>query len=738
MMKPIIHRLGSMSLKWKLMIPFLFFAFTGTTLLVLVSLTSQQQMIKDEEKKEISLYYDRFLEKIYEKKTLALSLATLIAENPEVQRLLAMRDREALNRLLDRAYRRLAAEYDIEQFHFHIPPATSFLRLHDPKAFGDDMGLQRKTIPWSLKHGTPVGGLEWGKAGFGIRGVVPVFYDGKTVGTVEIGHSLGKAFLKRLQRRWGVDLTIYKTGGANSHRPLAGTGSMVDDFPENDQLEIDRIKQPTILIAPEGYSGKSFLFGPVKDFSGTVVAVVQISRDRSEIRNRLDEARHLMVLVGLAGICMSFFLTYLVAIFFIHPIESIVKEAQDIAAGDRESQLEPRRADEIGALTQALNTMLAALKRRQQVIKDYARTLEGRVQERTTDLVASEEKYRTLVENVPLIVYRILEDGTTEFINSYLTEILGYSIEEAVGDKKFWREKIIGKESMASGDVFEACFQRGEVSRVERSVKDKNGRRYTFIDHAIPAKDPHDRVPWVDGIMLDITELKKLQARALRSEEIRVLGEISAGMAHEIRNPLITTGGFARRLRDALPENDPHRKLAQIIVEEVSRLEHFLKVLLSSISPFDLSLTEVDVTGILEFWEDRLQDVIEERRIRVVMEHSENIPKIRADKEKLTQAFGSIFKHAAVSMPSGEDLHISTSREGDQVMVTFRHNVVRLSEDDLEKFFFPHVENEPAWTVEDLPLSKIIIHRHGGTVDLAREGEGPLIMSIRFPLKGFH
>ena len=81
--------------------------------------------------------------------------------------------------------------------------------------------------------------------------------------------------------------------------------------------------------------------------------------------------------------------------------------------------------------------MLDSLKKRRSEIEDYAKTLEEKVQERTVDLEASEEKYRTLVENVPLIVYRIRQDGTTEFVNYYLKESLGYSIEEAMGDRLF-------------------------------------------------------------------------------------------------------------------------------------------------------------------------------------------------------------------------------------------------------------------------------------------------------------
>ena len=129
-----------------------------------------------------------------------------------------------------------------------------------------------------------------------------------------------------------------------------------------------------------------------------------------------------MLGLGLAGTLLSFTFTYLVIMFFIRPLKEIVGEAQDIALGKRESRLEPKAGDEIGSLTQALNTMLEALKKRRTEIENYAKTLEKRVQQRTADLVASEEKYRTLVENVPLVVYRVLRNGTTEFVNSYMSE----------------------------------------------------------------------------------------------------------------------------------------------------------------------------------------------------------------------------------------------------------------------------------------------------------------------------
>ena len=730
-----IDKIKSISLKWKLLIPFLCFAFAGTTVLTAIGLTSQQKLIKEEEKKGLMLYYQQFLEEIDHKKRQAMSLAEVLAENSRIQKLLAERNRSGLNDFLLQTYAKLKTDFDISQFHFHVPPAKSFLRLQHPKLFGDDMRTYRKTILDAQQKCMAVAGLEWGRSGFGIRGVAPVFYENEIVGTVEIGLSFGEGFLYDLYRRWEIDLALFEVAGGGRYRPLAKAGRMGKGLSADSPTLRGGTKKPMVLLSPKETPDIAALVGPIKDYAGNVVALLEINVDRSIIQERLEQTRNLMVMVGLAGIAVSFLLTYLVVVFFIKPIKEIVREAQDIAEEKRESHLEQGPNDEIGTLTKALNVMLDALRARRKQIESYAKTLEKRVEERTADLVASEEKYRTLVENVPLIVYRVLPDGTTEFINSYMTECLGYTVDDAVRDKNFWREKMYGETLNASQEPWEKWFQNDEERRTERLVRDKNGRLLTFIDHAMPAKEAGGRVIWIDGIMMDISELKNLQERALRAEEIRILGEISAHMAHEIRNPLISAGGFARRLRDGLPEGDPTRKLAHIIVEEVSKLENFLKILFSSIRPFDLSFSEVDVNGLLRSWVTKLDELAKSKEIDLVANLPPNGRKIQADEEKLNQAFENLLKHAIVSTPEGERLFISSTQLGDRLVVTLRHKVRRLSEDDLDKFFYPHLEDETELTVMDLPFSKIVIHRHGGKVDLIREEENTLVMRIDLPIK---
>jgi len=729
----VMHRLKSIRLKWKLLVPFLVFSFLGTTTLVCIGLNSQQALIKGEEKNEILDLYRVFLAEMNHKKNQALSLATVIALNPRVQKLLSETDREGLTELLLPTYRRLLTDYGILQFHFHIPPGRSFLRLHRLEQFGEMIAYRRSVVE-TLRTRAPVGGLEWGLAGLGIRGIVPVFTNGLLAGSIEIGFPFGKPFLEDLKKRWRADFTVYEMRGRGTYSQLATTLEPNKRPPPMTHAISAESPEPVIMISPPGYPDKSLLSGTITDYTGEVAAFVEVVLDRSVILKRLSQTRRLMFFVALAGISVSFFLIWLVSSLFVRPIKEIVQEAQEIAEGKRKHRLHPRPLDEIGMLTESLNTMLESLRQRQLQIQEYARTLEIKVQERTADLVASEEKYRTLVESLPLIVYRVLNDGTTEFVNPYFTHTLGYTAEEVVGNKRFWLEKICGIESPEKRATLGACWASSTDFRAERVVRNKQGQAFIFIDQAIPRRDTHGEIKWIDGIMLDITELKQLQERAIRTEEIRVLGEVSARFAHEIRNPLTTAGGFARRLRDSLQEHDPNRKFAQIIVEEMARLENILQITLASIEPFTLCISEVHLDRLLRSSLEDLGNEIKLKEIQIVPSFPASSPGIQADEGLLNRAFENLFKHAIITMPEREKLYVSMFQENGHLVSIIRHRAEGLAEEDLEQFFFPRFTSNMGNAILELPLSKLIIHRHGGNIEVFREGEGTLVLRAKLPI----
>jgi PAS domain S-box-containing protein len=729
----ISYRIRSISLIWKLLIPFLAFAFIGTTSLVYLGLNSQQTLINQESARHMKQLYRLFLYNTHQKAHTVLAMASVIAEDPEIKRLMARQDRKALERYATPIFKVLKKKFGIEQFHFHLPPGRSFLRLHREEEQGEMMPF-RRTVVEAMRSRNGVSGLEWGRSGLGIRGVAPILQDGRLLGSVEIGFPFDIRLLNELKREWRADFGIYEKRGKGSYFLLTCTDRNCTQFSPGHYFEGKKSAGPVIMVAPESLPDRSVLLGPLKDYQGDVVAVVLIALERSNAIGRMEERRNLMLFIAITGVIVSFCLTWLVAIRFVKPIKEIVKEAQEIAEGKRESRLQSRPDDEIGSLTKSLNAMLGALKERRKKIEEYAQILEDKVRGRTADLVASEEKYRTFAENVPLIVYRVLVDGTTEFINPYFTDKLGFTPDEVVGDRHFWREKICGQEDSERGNILEVCWGREREFRVERMVKTRNGKTLTFIDQAIPSVDNQGTVRWIDGIMMDITELKIYQERALQTEEIRVLGEISARLAHEIRNPLTIAGGFARRVAEKLPEGDPNRKAASIIVEEVGKLEEILRMILQSIEPMTIHVGELNISVLVDSLLNEHMPELVSRNIKLMKTIPDNLPPIEGDEDLLSRALDSLIQHSMLSTPEGNSFSVAVQREEDSIVIILRHFSEGISEEDLEQFFLPRVPLKSLPRVLDLPLSRIIVNKHGGRIDVLRDGQNAIIVKVALPV----
>jgi len=130
-----------------------------------------------------------------------------IAKNKEVIRLFKERDREGLIDLLMDGY--VPIKSKMAQFQFHLPDSTSFLRLHKPEKFGDSLKAFRHTVNRANATKKTVKGIEEGKAGYGLRVVIPVAYKGEHLGTVEYGANFGEEFLKSLKDSFPGEYFIY-------------------------------------------------------------------------------------------------------------------------------------------------------------------------------------------------------------------------------------------------------------------------------------------------------------------------------------------------------------------------------------------------------------------------------------------------------------------------------------------------------------------------------------------------
>ncbi|MFA6284891.1 MAG: cache domain-containing protein, partial [Desulfurivibrionaceae bacterium] len=139
-------------------------------------------------------------------KNLSLAMETL-TKNKDVVRSFAEGNREALIQDLTKYNEKLKKQYDIDQFQFHTPPATSFLRLHKPSQYGDDLSTFRSTVVEANQNKKTVVGLEVGVGGPGLRVVSPVSYEDNHIGTVEFGGSIS-GVLNNLKETFGIEYAI--------------------------------------------------------------------------------------------------------------------------------------------------------------------------------------------------------------------------------------------------------------------------------------------------------------------------------------------------------------------------------------------------------------------------------------------------------------------------------------------------------------------------------------------------
>ncbi len=365
-------------------------------------------------------------------------------------------------------------------------------------------------------------------------------------------------------------------------------------------------------------------------------------------------------------------------------------------------------------------------------VTDYKRA-EALVRQRTADLVESEEKYRTLVENVPLVVYRITPKGEILFVNQFVEELLGYSPVEILRRSSLWTDVLYDEDRRRVTQLRQKGQEEGQELIAEYRVLHKDGHIVYVVDHAIPFRTADGLVSRVDGIIMDVTGRVKMQEQLIQSEGIKTIGEVSARLAHEIRNPLVSAGGFARRLLSSMSPSDPNREKVEIIVKEVGRLEVILRMILNYIQPLELEMSPTEPNLLVETALRGVATEMTERDVTVRAELSPDLPRILVDQSRMEQVLRTLLRNALNQMPSGANLSIFTALEQDMFQLVMRYPVRHVSRDDVEHFFYPFTTFKVDYPLVDLPMSKILVHKHGGMIEVKLGKSGEISIRILLP-----
>ncbi len=394
-----------MSIARKILLPILLLAVVVMSAMVAFVTFDTDQRARHDEERELNLLSLAFDNELSTLNNFALGLATEVANNPQVQIDLKNRDRQALENLVMPAYQALKNKFEIAQYQFHLPPAISFLRVHDPKKFGDDLSSFRPIVVVANEKDEPLSGIEVGRAGLGVRGIAPIRYDNQHIGTVEFGIDLGPKFLSQLKNRYGVDwqvvllskvakiatFTKHDVAKADQGPLEIQSSTLAKPFIASSELIHANQHKPFFSLINKYGHDYRVLSIPLLSFSGKQIGWVEIIKDRSDfvsLRNaRLMQAIALIVLVL---IILTVVVGYVVT-RVLRPIRPLTAAATAIAKGDFSPDLSLyiKNRDEVGTLARAMQSMSGQL----HTLVDH---LEDQVRDRTAELHEAHEKISRL------------------------------------------------------------------------------------------------------------------------------------------------------------------------------------------------------------------------------------------------------------------------------------------------------------------------------------------------------
>jgi signal transduction histidine kinase len=232
-------------------------------------------------------------------------------------------------------------------------------------------------------------------------------------------------------------------------------------------------------------------------------------------------------------------------------------------------------------------------------------------------------------------------------------------------------------------------------------------------------------------------ELRAARDQLVQSERLAALGEIAANLAHEIRNPLVTIGGFARRLEKKFHGSDPSGRYAGIIASEVQRLEQFLDQVLLFGQDREPVLAAIHPEALIEDTLRLFSGLFEEAGIEVRRALPPGLPPLEADVNQLRQVFINLFSNAVDAMPEGGVLTLSGEIEPGPpagVTITVSDSGGGMEPEELGNIFNPFFTTKSGGHGLGLSLSQRIISAHGGRITVEnRLGKG-LTFKLSLPL----
>jgi two-component system sensor histidine kinase AtoS len=436
--------------------------------------------------------------------------------------------------------------------------------------------------------------------------------------------------------------------------------------------------------------------------------------------------KNLLTLLVIAGPALGLTIALFFARQFTGSIQALLNATRKLKTGDLEHKIEGLH-DEFGELGDSFNEMALSLRDTIQKIQE------------------NQKRYRVLFESAGDAIFILEAEGANAgrivSANQAAADMHGYTVEELLELKI---QDLDTPEAAAESPQRIRRILNGEWIDEEISHRRRDGTVFPVEISAGLLEFQNQK--YILVFDKDITERKQAEEALQRAEQLVSVGEMAAGLAHEIKNPLAGIRFSIEVIAGELELNQEHNEILDRIIDEINRIETLLKNLLNYAVPPTPHFAPLDVNRIIEAAvktaefslkspSERLKSG-ELKNVQFVANLDDQLPRIVADSAKLQQVILNLLLNAIYAIQGSGTISVETSAdEEDSIQIAVSDTGKGIAGEDIKRIFLPFFTTKPKGTGLGLSICKRLIEQQNGTIDVARNSKGGLMFTIVLPVE---
>lgn len=347
--------------------------------------------------------------------------------------------------------------------------------------------------------------------------------------------------------------------------------------------------------------------------------------------------------------------------------------------------------------------------------------------EKTVQKLKEKDTHLKDLEFFNIKVIESLPSGlfTTDVTGNVL--IFNRAAEKITGVKK---DQVIGHRIETALSFLKFPFE--DRRRDEMLIRDREEQKIIGISISV-IKDISGKETGFIGIFQDLTQLKKLETEMKQKEKLAAIGELSANIAHEIRNPLASLKGSIEMLKEKKIPAKHKDKLMDIALKEMGRLNSIITNFLVYSRPKPLELEKFDLHSLLNETLELLKNIGQNKSNISIKKEFKGSLFITADPQKIKQVFWNLGLNAIEAMQGGGDLTVSTTNNLDTVKIIFSDTGVGIDSSNIERIFYPFFTTKDEGTGLGLSIAYRIIEEHNGRLIVQSSPGTKTIFNVILP-----